>query len=195
MLPLILGLALLSMCLWMWCAPPAALRRQHAPTPRWKAKLSRLRARLRRRKPLVGVDETVMVDLLAAALAMGVSIPLSLRALADSLEPDRRCADLRRVARALLLGAPWQEAWDGVETCALVRTSLRPAWEDGAGPVPLLERAASTTRRRRVSRAKEAAARMGARLVLPLGLCFLPAFVILGVVPVVIDTGLSLFRR
>ncbi|WP_418606028.1 hypothetical protein [Georgenia sp. SUBG003] len=37
--------------------------------------------------------------------------------------------------------------------------------------------------------AQEAAARLGVRLVLPLGLCFLPAFVLLGLVPVVLAAG------
>ena len=42
--------------------------------------------------------------------------------------------------------------------------------------------------------AREAAAALGSKLVLPLGLCFLPAFVVLGIVPTVIATGMKFFE-
>ena len=38
----------------------------------------------------------------------------------------------------------------------------------------------------------EAAGRLGVRLVLPLGLCHLPAFILIGVVPVLLSTGVAL---
>ncbi|KAE8762071.1 secretion system protein, partial [Georgenia thermotolerans] len=56
-------------------------------------------------------------------------------------------------------------------------------------PGPLLRRAAEAVRADRQRQAQEAAARLGVRLVLPLGLCFLPAFVLLGIVPVVVAAG------
>jgi len=44
----------------------------------------------------------------------------------------------------------------------------------------------------RRSAARTAAARLGVRLVLPLGACFLPAFVLIGLVPVLLALGIDL---
>lgn len=71
----------------------------------------------------------------------------------------------------------------------LVSRALEPAWNDGVDPVPLLERAAASWQAKRDRRAREAAARLGVRLVLPLGTCYLPAFVLVGVMPVILATG------
>lgn len=65
---------------------------------------------------------------------------------------------------------------------------LQPAWEQGASPVPLLLRGASRTRKRHTQAAIEAAEKLGVRLVIPLGVCLLPAFFVLGIVPVVVST-------
>src|SRR5699024_6503018 len=70
--------------------------------------------------------------------------------------------------------------------------ALEPAWVDGVSPVPLLRQAAESIRARRTARARAAAARPGVRLVLPLGLCLLPACVRLGLGPVLVSTGTEL---
>ena len=44
----------------------------------------------------------------------------------------------------------------------------------------------------RQARDQEAAERLAVRLVVPLGLCHLPAFIALGIVPVVASLGLDL---
>jgi hypothetical protein len=99
-------------------------------------------------------------------------------------------AAMRRAGGALLLGATWTEAWaDAPDALAPLADALEPAWVDGAAPGPLLRRAAASVRSTRHREAQEAAARLGVRLVLPLGLCFLPAFVLLGLVPVVLAAG------
>jgi hypothetical protein len=106
----------------------------------------------------------------------------------------RRAADgdagavLCRVATALLVGSDWTTAWEGAPTVVLpVRDALGPAWTAGVSAVPALRSAAVEERRRRRRLAQEACARLAVRLVLPLGLCFLPAFVLIGVVPVLIS--------
>ncbi|MFH5824961.1 type II secretion system F family protein [Georgenia sp. AZ-5] len=97
---------------------------------------------------------------------------------------------LRQAGAALLLGASWSEAWEGAPPgLGPLAQALEPAWVDGAAPGPLLRRAAAAVRADRHRQAQEAAARLGVRLVLPLGLCFLPAFILLGVVPVVLAAG------
>ncbi|HZK04632.1 MAG TPA: type II secretion system F family protein [Actinomycetaceae bacterium] len=133
-------------------------------------------------------DVTVVLALVRAAIRSGVAIPRALQAAGDALESP----GLRRAGTLLLLGAPWDEAWGGTAPGSaeeIVARALEPAWTDGADPIPLLERAAASWQSRRDRRAREAAARLGVRLVLPLGTCYLPAFVLVGVIPIVLATG------
>ncbi|EGF54590.1 conserved domain protein [Actinomyces sp. oral taxon 170 str. F0386] len=51
---------------------------------------------------------------------------------------------------------------------------------------------AASLRAGRHARDEEAAERLAVRLVLPLGACHLPAFVILGIAPVVASVGMSM---
>jgi hypothetical protein len=94
---------------------------------------------------------------------------------------------LSRVGTLLALASSWDEAWAPMPSDAGLRLALRGAWESGAAPGPALQVAANQARRRRRAAARTAAATLGTRLVLPLGLCFLPAFVLLGLVPVVLS--------
>jgi hypothetical protein len=61
----------------------------------------------------------------------------------------------------------------------------------GAGPVALLRAAAEEHRRRTHAEQVRAAHRLGVLVLLPTGLCLLPAFVLLTIVPLVIDLVLS----
>ncbi|MDO5025139.1 MAG: hypothetical protein Q4E03_01280 [Trueperella sp.] len=154
------------------------------------------------------VDEAVVLDLASAGLGSGMAIPDLLRTLHLALIPpgaaDASNSSIRRpnrtpenkslleVANLLLMGATWAEAW---ENAGLLRLAgaLQPAWDDGAAPLPLLARSAQSLRLARARLVREDAERLGAKLVLPLGLCFLPAFVLLGVVPIVVSAAGTLF--
>lgn len=145
--------------------------------------------RRRRRGSPEGVDPAVLLDLVGAALEAGSSVPGALVALGEAIGGSPGGV-LRRAGSALLLGASWPDAWAGAPPGALLLAdALEPAWLDGVAAGPLLRRAADRVRAERSDLAKEAAARLGVRLVLPLGLCFLPAFVLLGLVPVVLGSG------
>ncbi|WP_052914377.1 type II secretion system F family protein [Protofrankia coriariae] len=77
------------------------------------------------------------------------------------------------------------------EIAAFAR-ALHRSEESGARLAAALGRLADQTRARRQERALTAARRAGVTAVAPLGLCFLPAFVALGVVPVVMGAGSAL---
>jgi hypothetical protein len=95
---------------------------------------------------------------------------------------------LVRAAQSLGIGAGWDEAWDGSPVAlAPVSEALRRSWVDGAPPSDALRTAAEVLRRSRHSRGIEAAERLAVRLVLPLGTCYLPAFVLVGLVPLLIS--------
>ncbi|VEG74121.1 type II secretion system F family protein [Actinomyces slackii] len=144
--------------------------------------------------PSGSVDEALVLDLAAASLRSGASLPGVLTALGQALEEEGLCV----VGRALLLGAQWEEAWAAPEDARWrerrrrLEACLRPGWEDGASPDSLLVATAGALRAGRRAQDEEAAERLAVRLVLPLGGCYLPAFVILGIVPVVASVGLGM---
>lgn len=138
-------------------------------------------------------DEAMVVDLVAALLNSGSAIPAALEALGASLPPGKEADEAVRAGRILLLGGEWNEAWSGAERLTRLASALEPAWTEGAPPVSLLRRAAAAIRARRMKDAQEAAARLGVRLVMPLGLCFLPAFFLIGIVPIILALGASFF--
>jgi pilus assembly protein TadC len=197
-----MSLAWVAAALVVLAAMPWAVRRAplaYAPSARLTAARaggparSWLPTRRRRsRDPGPAVDPAVVLDLLDAALTAGVSIPAALDALGHAL-PAGQGEPLRRVAGALRLGADWDQAWLGLDDgWAAVSRALAPAWCDGVAPGAGLRQAAEGVRARRGASAREAAARLGVQLVLPLGLCLLPSFVLLGLVPVLLSTGLDL---
>lgn len=129
---------------------------------------------------------------MAVALAAGAPVPLAL-ATVGAAWPGAAGRGLVRAARAIELGAPWDVAWArGVPAVGAVAEALEPAWIAGASPVPLLRTAADRLRSRRRAETRAAAGRLGVQLVVPLTLCFLPAFVLVGLVPVLISLASGL---
>ena len=139
------------------------------------------------------LDVTLLLELLAAALMAGAGIPRALAAVADAVGgPD--ATSLRRASAQLLMGATWPDAWvEAPVRLSVIENSLRPAWQEGAAPSAALAAAGNEVRRARRDAARVAAGRLSVRLVLPLGACFLPAFVLVGLVPVMLALGVGLF--
>ncbi|MBI9115975.1 type II secretion system F family protein [Sanguibacter suaedae] len=135
------------------------------------------------------VELTVVVDLLAAAIGAGAALPRSVACAGDALGgPDG--AALRGVGSALLLGTDWDTAWSAAPArFRPVADALRTAWTHGAAPRDALRLAAAQVAQDARARSRTAAARLAVRLVLPLGACFLPAFVLVGLVPVLLALG------
>jgi len=157
---------------------------------RWSAALAARATRSR-------VDAGLELELLAIAMSSGASIDRARTLVADALEA----------------GSVGGEGAAGASTRGGVARS-RPAAQQGGGArphgVPLSSRSApdavialavragapvadllraESFRLRRVARADGAAraAALGVRLMLPLGACVLPAFVLLGVVPLLVS--------
>jgi len=138
------------------------------------------------------LDVPVLMELIAAALGAGTAVPRGLQATGDAIGGSDGLS-LCQVGAALRLGADWFEAWQSApERLQVIGRALRPAWEDGASPREALRLASDDVRRERRDAVRTAAARLAVHLVLPLGLCLLPAFVLLGLMPVVISLGVNL---
>ena len=69
----------------------------------------------------------------------------------------------------------------------VLREAVRMAAVAGLPPVALVRRAAAEERRRTAAVRQRAIRRLEVLLVLPVGFCLLPAFVLLGIVPVIVD--------
>lgn len=141
--------------------------------------------------PAEETDAVTVVDLLAMAVSAGASVPGALAAVGAALG-GRTGADLERAAASLLLGGTWPAAWAHAPALGAAVDGLATAWSTGAAAGPALRGAAAELRRSRDRAVREAAGRLGVRLVVPLGLCFLPAFVLVGLVPVLVSLGRGL---
>ncbi|MFC6010128.1 type II secretion system F family protein [Nocardia lasii] len=134
-------------------------------------------------------------DLLAACLRAGLPMAAAARACAPTAPPVLRSA-LLRAADLLALGADAATAWeraaaDAVGTAgadeveSLARMARRSA-RSGASLATAVGELATQRREAVEDAAIARAERAGVLIGGPLGLCFLPAFVCLGIVPVVI---------
>ncbi len=137
------------------------------------------------------MDAVLLLDLLDVAISTGASLPRVLSAVGSAVG-GRQGAELVRGGTALLLGASWQSAWAGATVTDVVG-ALEASWSTGTAPGPALRARADQLRRDRRTRSRTAAGALGVQLVLPLGLCFLPAFVLLGLVPMLLSLAGDLF--
>jgi pilus assembly protein TadC len=145
--------------------------------------------------PLAGA---AALDIFAVCLATGMAVPPAARA-AARCAPPALATTLRRAADLLVLGAEPAKAWaadpnpgrDDQER-ALVRLAGRSAMSGTALAESVTELAEAS---RQDARHAAAAAAERAAVVIagPLGLCFLPAFICLGVVPVVAGLATEVF--
>lgn len=142
-------------------------------------------------------DPALMLDLAAAMLSAGRPLNTVLQVLSDAAEPPFNTV-LRRAVTALELGASWEQAWDLAESqgtpsargapapATVLRDALAFAASSGAPSAQVLHAQAAQLRRRRAREAERRAAALGIHLVLPLGLCALPAFLCFTVVPLLL---------
>ncbi len=135
-----------------------------------------------------------MLDLLAACLTGGLPVPVALEAVAATASPPTAAA-LRSVASHLTLGVEPAEAWAPVRErpglAELAVAAVRTA-RAGTALAALAKDLAQRLREALSADADERAERAGVVLAAPIGLCFLPAFLCLGVLPVVLGLAARL---
>lgn len=153
---------------------------------RWLRRLPTGESRKRRRAE--AAELPLAADLLAVTLRSGATVDHATAAVAEAVAGplgDR----LARVARMLRLGAAPADAWAELAPVPgadkLVLAAVRSA-EHGSALAAALNRLADDLRTDRAVATEAAARRAGVLIVLPLGLCFLPAFILAGLVPVII---------
>lgn len=128
------------------------------------------------------------VDLIGTALRAGAPLDHAVLSVGSALDGPLGTR-LQRIGRSLRLGATTAEAWShladlppaGRLVAAVERSSA-----NGSALAGALHRGADDLRADTAVRRQAGAQRAGVLIVLPLGLCFLPAFVLAGLVPVVL---------
>lgn len=149
------------------------------------------------------------VDLLAVCLRAGMPTSAALRAVSGTLSehspfsataraPRRAgtAAVLGRVAASCELGSEPGRAWDewiGHPQYGALARALVVTGESGSAVAGRLEAVSAQLRSCVAAQAMTRAQRAGVALMAPLGMCFLPAFVCLGVVPVVVGIAGRVF--
>jgi len=144
-------------------------------------------AAVRRRRELVSHDLPHVTRLFASALSAGVAPADGLRVVAEAL-PGPATATLLAAVTRLELGADPVEAWHGLGENAplapLGRTLAR-AHATGGSVAAAVTRLADELSRDARGAAEQRARTVGVKAAVPLGLCLLPGFLLIGVVPLV----------
>lgn len=142
------------------------------------------------REPRLAVDPLRLAagwDLLAACLRAGMPVPTAIRVVADRIPGDGGTA-LRAAADLLALGADPADAWRPVAdvpvTAAFARSAKRTA-RSGTELAAVATALADEVRVSASDASETRAQRAGVLIAGPLGLCFLPAFMCLGIAPVI----------
>ena len=185
-----------------WWAPPplSRLEPRPSPLPGWVGKAWNWVAKRRsgsgkmNRAVVRELPETL--ELLAICLEAGAPMASAITTVA-SVSPPATATILRGVDAQLQVGRDPQDAWgslaDHPDWGPPARDAARSA-RSGTGLVECLRVHADEARRRRREQETKRARSVGVKSVQPLALCFLPAFVLIGVVPLVaslLDTFLG----
>lgn len=184
-----MNLAAVLLAAALWIGPGPTLVRGRAGVPLRGGRLRRSTGSPRGPDPLAVAS---CLDVLAVCLVAGMAVSSAAAAAAPSAPPNLARV-LRRAAALLALGADPAVAWSvpsGAQDAtdpqidALLRLARRSA-SSGAALAGGVAELAEDSRHDAAHAASAAAERAGVLIAGPLGLCFLPAFVCLGIVPVV----------
>ena len=132
---------------------------------------------------------SLLLELVAAVIDSGAAPAAALRAtgLGLAADADARAELLCAASAALEQGVPVRVGPHQPTDLAALNEALRLSAVSGLPPAGLVRRAAEEQRRRVATAQARAVRRLEVLLVLPVGLCLLPAFAAIGVVPMVID--------
>ncbi len=135
------------------------------------------------------------LDLIAVCLRAGLPVGESVAAVAKVLDGPLR-ADFAMVSTLHDLGAETSAGWADLVDGPLspVARAMARSGHSGAALSTALGAVAEQVRRAASERVELAARRAGVFVMAPLGLCFLPAFVCLGVVPTIIGVADAVLR-
>jgi pilus assembly protein TadC len=150
-------------------------------------------ARSRRRRQQLIMETPQALELLGCCLAAGLALRGAVTAVTNAYKGPV-AEDLGRVLRMIELGAPDTDAWRdlrGHPQLGPAAIDLARSVESGTMLVETLNHHARAARADRRAALQVRARAVGVRSVLPLMICFLPAFLLLGVLPAVVSAVLK----
>jgi Flp pilus assembly protein TadB len=143
---------------------------------------------VRRRRERLAADLPHVVDLMAATLAVGLAPPVALARVAAAVDGPV-AEELGTLAARLALGidpaAAWAELGRHPQLGPLGRCVSRSV-DSGVSVADAMARLSDDLRRDLRSQVEARARAVGVRAAVPLGVCMLPAFLLVGVVPLVV---------
>lgn len=128
-----------------------------------------------------------LVDLLAATLRSGAAPAAGLAAVCAAC-PGSAADRLEPVLARLRVGVPAAEVWRLLATddvLAPLGHTLARADASGSSVADAVERLADDLEREALATVEDRARAVGVKAAVPLGLCLLPAFILIGIVPTV----------
>jgi pilus assembly protein TadC len=146
-------------------------------------------------RPAAAPSLPLALDLIAVALRAGQPVDAALIVAAPAA--GELAGDLVRVGRLLRLGADPVDAWGAVTDVpglAAVAAAARRSATSGIRLAGAFEAMAAQLRVDRRAAGQARAQRVGVLAAAPLGLCFLPSFVCLGIVPALIGLAEHVLR-
>ncbi len=163
---------------WIWVLIASAFAAQAVWLRRWTPI---------REMPGVGerlqeVPLPLVLGMLSVAIRQGASISHALIVVGEIVS-GKFGDGLQSAGRNLNQGVDWDDAWPDEGDLTLVRDAFASSWRTGSSPVNRLDAAVEQIDWNERSRIEQSAARLSIKLLLPTGLCFLPAFMALGVIP------------
>lgn len=144
-------------------------------------------AAVRREREEVARELPHLVDLLASTLRAGADPVAGVEAVCRAL-PGPAAARLAPVIERGRWGSPPDEVWTSVaddEALAPLARAMVRSESSGASVVDVVERLADELEGEALAAAEDAARRVGVAAAIPLGVCLLPAFLLIGVAPTV----------
>lgn len=145
-------------------------------------------ARRRRERLVAGLPH--VVDLMTSSLAVGASPAGAIELAAAAVDSPMR-EELQLVTSRLQLGVDpvrvWSDVGQHAQLGALGRCLARAA-DTGAPVAEAMGRLGEDLRRNARARIEDKARAVGVKAAGPLGLCLLPAFILTGIVPLVVGS-------
>lgn len=139
-----------------------------------------------RRREALERDLPLAVYLLGASLGSGASMVSAVLVVAEAL-PGPIAEELRKTHHRLVLGLDPAAVWRGVPApLRPLGRALERAHASGASVRGAVDSLAEDLRSGARARAEALARTVEVRAAAPLGVCFLPAFVLLGIVPMTV---------
>jgi hypothetical protein len=140
------------------------------------------------------VPLVIVLAILQAGITSGLDVRSALAGLGTALDGvDADAHELTLTAQRLAVGLAWDESWPAEhERLRVVERALASSWRTGSSPILALESARHVERQRSRAAADRAAAELGVRLTLPLAICLLPAFLLVGIVPLLLSIAAGL---